>query len=426
MSVDNNTLKIATRMAPSPTGEFHIGSLRSLLFNYAFAKKHNGRFVLRIEDTDRKREVPGAVGRILEIIKEYGLSYDEGPQKDGGYGPYTQSERVNLYHEYIDRLIQNRHAYHCFCSSQRLEDLRKKASESGKNFKYDRYCIHLSPEEVDRRIKNGESYVVRLRVPDHQDIVFHDEILGNICINSSEVDDQVLMKSDGFPTYHLAVVVDDHLMNISHVMRGVEWLPSTPKQIILYKYFGWEAPKFCHLPNLKRVGGTKKLSKREGDVFAIDFLKKGYLPEAVLNFIMFLGWNPRTENEFYTLDGFVKDFSIEGLQRTDLVSFNTEKLDWFNKEYIKKLSETELLEKIRYWSSRFNQHTLLPELEKKMSNESILQVIKLISERMTTLSDFNSLVDYFIEKPSYDKNLVSKYSSFIKLPYKIDKLFCFR
>lgn len=404
------THKISTRMAPSPTGELHIGSLRTILFNYALAKKSKGRFVLRIEDTDKKREVPGATGRILEMMQEFGLSYDEGPKKDGGFGPYIQSERLNIYREYIDRLIQHQQAYYCFCTPERLDEYRKKASESGKSFKYDRHCLNLSSLQVSERLQRGDNYVIRMKVPDSREIVFHDEILGDISINSKEVDDQVLMKSDGYPTYHFAVVVDDYLMQITHVMRGVEWLPSTPKQVLLYEYFGWDVPKFCHLPNLKSVGGTKKLSKREGDVHAVSFLKKGYLPEAIINFIMFLGWNPGTEKEMYTIDEFVNDFSLDGIQKTDLVSFNYEKLDWFNKEYIKQLSPEILLDRIKYWSSRFNEFTLLPELEKVLDSSSILKVMKLISERLVTFSDFNSLVDYFVKKPNYDSNLVFKYS----------------
>jgi glutamyl-tRNA synthetase len=403
--------QIITRMAPSPTGELHIGGLRTLLFNYALAKKNNGVFILRIEDTDQKRLVAGATSRILEVLKEYGLEYDEGPEKEGDFGPYIQSERLNIYREFVDKLLASGHAYYCFCSQDRISKLRSEANSQNIPFKYDRYCMDLAENVINEKINEGSIFTVRLKVPDNEDISFNDEILGKITINSNEIDDQVLLKSDGFPTYHMAVVVDDYLMRVSHVLRGVEWLPSTPKQVLLYRYLEWEAPKFAHLPNLKRVGSNKKLSKREGDVHAIDFLRIGYLPEAVLNFIMFLGWNPKTEKEIYSLEEFVNDFDISGLQKTDLVSFNTEKLDWYNKEYLKKLSSDDLNKRITYWSRRFNQPCLLDELNGSYSQNNVLEILNLVKERMITFSDFNGLIDYFLNEPNYDKYLVSKYSN---------------
>jgi len=356
-------MTVRTRIAPSPTGEFHIGGLRTLLYNYAWAKKNKGSFIIRIEDTDRNRFVEGATARILEVIKEYGLDWDEGPVKEGPFGPYIQSERLNIYREYVDRLLATKKAYHCFCTPERLESLREEYQSQNKTFKYDRHCLNLNEVEVKNRIESGHNYVVRMLVPENELITFNDLILGEISIPSNEVDDQVLLKSDGFPTYHLAVVVDDSLMKITHVLRGVEWLPSTPKHVLLYRAFGFSEPNFGHLPNLKNLGSNKKMSKRDGSVYAIDFLKEGYLPEAMLNFLMFLGWNPGTEKEIYSLEEFINDFEISKIHQTDMVSFNKEKLDWYNNQYLWKITNEEYLERLKYWSNRFNMPCLLQDLK---------------------------------------------------------------
>ncbi len=279
------TMNVRTRMAPSPTGEYHIGHIRTVLFNYAFAKAFKGKFIIRIEDTDRERFVEGAVDRILDVIKDYGLGWDEGPRIGGEFAPYVQSERLDLYKKYAIQLVNSGHAYYCFCTPERLDVLRKEQQEQKMPVtKYDKHCSHLSKDEISTRLTKGEQYVIRLKVPENTQIDFHDEVLGDLSINSNDIDDTVLLKSDGYPTYHLAVVIDDHLMHISHVMRGIDWLPSTPKHVLLYRAFGWESPKLIHLPNLKEKGDNKKLSKRFGSVFAISFLEEGYLPEALINF----------------------------------------------------------------------------------------------------------------------------------------------
>lgn len=404
-------MTIRTRIAPSPTGEFHIGGLRTLLYNYAWAKKNDGNFVIRIEDTDRNRFVEGATSRILEVIKEYGLDWDEGPVKEGPFGPYIQSERLNIYREYVERLLVAKKAYYCFCSSERLDNLRNEYQSQNKTFKYDRHCLNLNEVEIKNRIDAGQNYVVRMLVPENEVITFNDLVLGEISIPSNEIDDQVLLKSDGYPTYHLAVVVDDFLMKISHVLRGVEWLPSTPKHILLYRAFGFSEPSFGHLPNLKNLGANKKMSKRDGSVYAIDFLKEGYLPEAMLNFLMFLGWNPGTEKEIYSLEEFIKDFDISKIHQTDMVSFNKEKLDWYNNQYLWKITNEEYLERLKYWSNRFNMPCLLQDLKNKYSHESILRIISLVKERVNIFSDFDKSIDYFISDPKVDSLVLSKYTN---------------
>jgi glutamyl-tRNA synthetase len=404
-------MSVRTRIAPSPTGEFHVGGLRTLLFNYAWAKKNNGQFLIRIEDTDRSRFVDGATNRILEVIKEYGLDWDEGPIKGGENGPYIQSERLNIYREYIQRLLESKNAYYCFCTPDRLEKLREQYASENKTFKYDRYCLSLNAVEVNTRIDSGEKYVIRLRVPENELVTYEDVVLGEISVPTNEIDDQVLMKSDGYPTYHFAVVVDDYLMKITHVLRGVEWLPSTPKHILLYRFFGFPLPKFGHLPNLKNLGSSKKMSKRDGSVFAIDFLKEGYLPEAMLNFLMFLGWNPGTEKEIYSLEEFIYDFDLSKIHQTDLVSFNKEKLDWFNNQYLWKLTNEEFLERLKYWSHRFNTPCLLNDLSEIYSHLQLVKIISLIKERITIFSDFDRSVDYFINSPQVDSLVLGKYSN---------------
>lgn len=404
-------MTVRTRIAPSPTGEFHIGGLRTLLYNYAWAKKNKGSFIIRIEDTDRNRFVEGATARILEVIKEYGLDWDEGPVKEGSFGPYIQSERLNIYREYVDRLLATKKAYHCFCTPERLDSLREEYQSQNKTFKYDRHCLNLNEVEVKNRIESGHNYVVRMLVPENELITFNDLILGEISIPSSEVDDQVLLKSDGFPTYHLAVVVDDSLMKITHVLRGVEWLPSTPKHVLLYRAFGFSEPNFGHLPNLKNLGSNKKMSKRDGSVYAIDFLKEGYLPEAMLNFLMFLGWNPGTEKEIYSLEEFINDFEISKIHQTDMVSFNKEKLDWYNNQYLWKITNEEYLERLKYWSNRFNMPCLLQDLKNRYSHEKILRIISLIKERVNIFSEFDKSVDYFLLDPNIDSLVINKYSN---------------
>jgi len=394
-------------MAPSPTGEYHIGHIRTLLYDYAFAKKNNGKFIIRIEDTDRGRYVEGAVDRILDVIKDYGFSWDEGPRVGGPYGPYLQSERLELYKKYAMELVEKGFAYYCFCTTERLDALREEQRKQGMpTTKYDRHCLKLSKEEIQKNLDEGKSYVIRLRVPENEIISFNDEVLGEVKINSNDLDDQVLLKADGFPTYHLGVVVDDHLMEISHIIRGIDWLPSTPKHILLYKYFGWELPTYVHLPNLKELGANQKLSKRFGSVAAIEFLQEGYVPEALVNFIMFLGWNPGGEKEIYSLEEFIRDFTIERIHKTDLVSFDRQKLLWMNGHYIRNYSDEKLLEVLDKWAKKFDVKLLGTD----KSKEYRMKVLGLIKYRIKKLNEHNSLVDYFFDYVSPQKDLLLSYT----------------
>ena len=393
--------QIRTRMAPSPTGEYHVGHIRTVLYDYALAKKNNGKFIIRIEDTDQKRFIEGSTDRILDVIKDYGLNWDEGPRVGGPHEPYFQSQRLAIYKKYAFELVEKRAAYYCFCSEDRLEKLREEQQANGAAVtKYDRHCLNIHTDEIARKLASGEKYVIRLKVPDNEIIAFTDAVLGEISFNSKDVDDQVLLKSDGFPTYQLAVVIDDHLMEISHILRGNDWIPSTPKHILVYKAFGWEVPVHAHLPNLKEKDGSKKLSKRFGAVSAAGFLEEGYLPEALWNFLMFLGWNPGTEKEIYSLDEFVQDFSLERLQKTDLVAFDRDRLLWMNGHYIRSRSASALWEIIRAWAQKYV--TSLP------SSDNILTIVELVKERMRTLSEFKSLTHYFFENPSVDRELLVK------------------
>lgn len=399
-------MTVRTRMAPSPTGEYHPGHIRTVLYNFALAKQNGGQFILRIEDTDQGRYVEGAADRILSVIKDYGLSWDEGPQVEGPYAPYFQSQRLEIYKKYAKELVEKDAAYYCFCSSERLSEMRKKQQEAKLPVtKYDRTCRTLTKEEVKKKLEAGESFVVRQKVPDNETITFHDEVLGDISINSNDVEDGVLLKSDGFPTYHLAVVVDDYLMKITHVMRGCDWIPSTPKHVLLYKAFGWDLPKYIHLPNLKEVGSNSKLSKRFGAVEAIGFLEEGYLPEAMLNFLMLIGWNPGTEKEIYSLEEFVKDFSIERLHKTDLVAFDREKLLWMNGFYIRNLASSDLYERLLKWEEKFKK-----EYAKNLDKELVIKSLDLVKDRMKKLSDYKDLVDYFFVEVKANKELLEKFS----------------
>lgn len=405
-------MDVRTRMAPSPTGEYHIGHIRTVLYDYAYAKKFNGKFIIRIEDTDRERYVEGAIDRILDVIMDYGFSWDEGPRVGGPYAPYIQSERLSLYKKYAEELIEKGAAYYCFCTPERLDKLREEQKAAGLAVtKYDRHCLSLSKDEIEKKIASGEKYVIRLKVPDNRIITFKDEVWGDISINSNDLDDQVLLKSDGFPTYQLAVVIDDHLMKVSHILRGNDWLPSTPKHVLLYEAFGWELPKHIHLPNLKELGEGKKLSKRYGSVAAIDFLKEGYLKEALVNFLMFLGWNPGTEKEIYSLDEFINDFSIEKIHKTDLVVFDREKLLWYNGYYIRNFSSEELLKKIEKWADKFG----VDLVSNNSSADYNKKVLDLVKDRMKLLSDFNTLSYFFYSFVKADETFLTSFTTdFVK------------
>jgi nondiscriminating glutamyl-tRNA synthetase len=342
MSASKNK-KIRTRFAPSPTGFLHIGGLRTALYEYLLAKQNKGDFILRVEDTDQTREVEGAVESLLKSLLWAGVEPDEGVLLDktgkitekGKFGPYTQSKRLDIYTKYAKELLANKKAYHCFCSSERLSQLRKDQQAAGKPTHYDKKCLSLTEEEVKSKIESGEGYVVRMNVEPGKKIEFVDGVRGRISFNTSDVDDQVILKSDGFPTYHLASVVDDHLMEITHVVRGEEWLPSTPKHILLYQALDWQAPEFIHI-SLILNKDKSKLSKRQGDVSVEDYMAQGYLPEALVNFISLLGWNPGTEQEIFSIDELIKIFDIAKLHRAGAV-LDRDKLDWMNGEYIRSL-----------------------------------------------------------------------------------------
>lgn len=330
---------VRTRFAPSPTGYMHIGNLRAALYAYLFAKHHQGTFILRIEDTDQQREVEGAVDKIYQSMQMAGLKYDEGPDVGGDFGPYIQSQRKQMYRPYADQLVDNGRAYYCFCTAERLNDLREQAEKNGGTFKYDGHCSHTPKEEARARAAAGEPFVIRLKVPTEGVSSFEDAVYGTISVENSTLDDMVLLKSDGLPTYNFANVVDDHLMGITHVMRGSEYLSSTPKYDLVYEGFGWEKPKYIHLPSIMK-DATRKLSKRYGDPSFEDLLNQGFIQPAIINYIALLGWNPGTNQEMFTLEELEQAFSVEGLHKSPSI-FDTAKLTWFNAEYIRKMDEAE-------------------------------------------------------------------------------------
>ena len=400
-------MSIRTRIAPSPTGSVHIGNLRTSLYDYALAKANNGQFILRIEDTDRERYIEGAVDKVLDLHEYMGLKWDEGPRVGGPYAPYIQSERLGIFKKHALKLIEKRHAYYCFCTKEQLEVSKKKQRDSGiAATKYNKNCLELSEDQVKKMLADGAEYVIRLNVPPNEEVTWKDEVYGEITVSTNDLDDQILIKSDGFPTYHLAVVVDDHLMNVTHVMRGNDWIPSTPKHILLYRFFGWDLPLYIHLPNLREKEGNKKLSKRFGSVSVEEFLREGYLPEALLNFLMLLGWNPGTEKEIYSLEEFVVDFSIKGIQKTDLVCFDREKLLWFNGMYIRTLSDKALYNEIEKWAEKFD----VDLVGKSFDRGYVEQVLSLVKERMKFLGEYNDLMAYFFEEPVVELDLLAKFA----------------
>ncbi len=405
---------IRVRFAPSPTGPLHIGGVRTALFNYLFAKKHGGTFVLRIEDTDQKRFVNGAEDYITNALNWCNIPFDEGPGKDGDFGPYRQSERKHLYKQYVDLLIENNKAYYAFDTAEALDLERKNHEAKGKTFIYNWHnrtrgrlvnSLVLSKEEVAEKIANGEDYVVRFLAPQDETLELTDLIRGRIAIDTNTLDDKVLFKSDGMPTYHLANVVDDYLMNITHVIRGEEWLPSLALHQLLYNAFGWEAPEFAHLPLILKPTGKGKLSKRDGDklgfpVFPLNwedpstdsiskgYKESGYFPEAVVNFLAFLGWNPGTEQELFSLSELVEAFDMKNVNKAG-ARFDPDKTKWFNHQYMQKQS-AETLSKI------FIDTT--PEL-KAIDPDYVALVVDLIKERATFPSEFWGLSHYFFKAP---------------------------
>lgn len=415
--------KVRVRFAPSPTGPLHIGGVRTALYNYLFAKKHGGDFLLRIEDTDQNRFVEGAEQYIIDSLNWCGIPYDEGPGKDGGFGPYRQSERAHIYKEYAEKLISSGDAYYAFDTSEALDAHRKDHEEKGKTFIYNWHnrlklqnSLALSSEEVQKRLDANENYVIRFKSPESETLQLTDEIRGNMEVDSSILDDKVLFKSDGLPTYHLANIVDDHLMEITHVIRGEEWLPSLALHYLLYRAFNWEAPKFAHLPLILKPQGKGKLSKRDGDkmgfpVFPLEwkdpktgeissgYREENYDPRAVVNMLSFLGWNPGTEQEFFELEELISAFEISRVHKSG-AKFDPEKTKWFQAHYLQKTDDAVL-------ASKFMK--ILEEKGVKADLNYTTSVVTLLKERAVFVTDFWELGSYFFAAPtSYDEKALNK------------------
>lgn len=415
------TNRVRVRFAPSPTGPLHIGGVRTALFNYLFAKKNNGDFLLRIEDTDQNRYVPGAEKYIVESLEWLNIPFDEGPGKEGNTGPYRQSERKEIYREYADQLIKSGHAYYAFDTPEELDNQRKETEKKGETFIYNwsnrmnlKNSLVLSEEETRKKLEAGENYVIRFKSPENEILTMNDIIRDEITVNTNILDDKVLFKSDGMPTYHLANIVDDHLMEISHVIRGEEWLPSLPLHILLYRSFGWEAPQFAHLPLILKPTGSGKLSKRDGDkmgfpVFPLEwksaegeisagYREDGYIPEAVINMLALLGWNPGTEQEIFSLKELIEIFDLNRVQKGG-AKFNPEKTKWFQNQYFQKLDDSQI-------AIQFKKY-----LENKgvSSEVNIDTVVQLLKERATFIRDLWEQGSFFFETPeSYDEKAFKK------------------
>lgn len=412
---------VRVRFAPSPTGPLHIGGVRTCLYNYLFAKKHNGKLLLRIEDTDQTRFVPGAEEYIIEAFDWLGIEFDEGVHVGGPHAPYKQSERMELYREFADLLIQRAWAYYAFDTPQELEQRRKEAEAQKSTFQYDTQTrsslcnsLTLSPEEVKERLKGD--YVIRFKHPENQDITLNDLIRGEVVINTRILDDKVLFKSDGLPTYHLANIVDDHLMEITHVIRGEEWLPSAPLHVMLYRAFEWEAPQFAHLPLLLKPDGNGKLSKRDGDrlgfpVFPLEwkdpvtqeissgYRESGYLPEAVINMLALLGWNPGNDQEVMSMEELIEQFSLDKVSKSG-AKFDLDKARWFNHHYIQLCEEEQLASPL---------FLILKEKEIEASEEQVLKVISLVKERVYFMTEWWEQVHYFFVAPTeYNPDVIKK------------------
>ena len=386
-------MEIRTRFAPSPTGYMHIGNLRTALYEYLIAKSQGGKFILRIEDTDQERLVEGATEIIYSTMRMTGMHHDEGPDIGGAYGPYVQSERMGMYMGYAKELVEKGEAYYCFCTKERLETLKENNAEGSAFAKYDRHCYYLSKEEIQAKLDAGEPFVIRQKMPDEGTTAFTDVVYGEITVENKELDDQILMKADGFPTYNFANVVDDHLMEITHVVRGSEYLSSTPKYNLLYKAFGWGAPVYVHLPAVMR-DANHKLSKRHGDKSFEDLVREGYLVEAIVNYIALLGWSPSDNTEIFTLKELEEKFDIAGLSKSPSI-FDIKKLTWMNGEYMKAMD--------------FEKFYALAEPKlKEALGESQLDLRKiaaLLKKRLETLNDIPKLVEFFKELPEYGTEL---------------------
>ncbi|MFV0305841.1 MAG: glutamate--tRNA ligase [Moheibacter sp.] len=413
--------EIRVRFAPSPTGPLHIGGVRTALFNYLFAKHHGGKFLLRIEDTDQNRFVEGAEQYIIDALNWLGLTPDEGVGFGGNYAPYRQSERKDIYAQYVQQLIESNYAYYAYDTPEELSKLRSEAEKQGETFIYNTHnrnqlnnSLSLTKQEIEKKITSGEPYVIRFKIPENQTVLLDDLIRGKISIDSNTLDDKILYKSDGMPTYHFANIVDDHLMKITHVIRGEEWLPSLALHELLYKAFDWEAPKFAHLPLILKPEGKGKLSKRDGDkhgfpVFPLEwktgegiakgYREEGYLPEAVVNMLALLGWNPGTEQEIFAMEELIAQFLLEKVSKSG-ARFNPEKAIWFNHQYIQQKPPEGLL-------PEFKQ--ILKENSVEALDEFNLKIIDLLKERANFVKDIFTQGEFFYKAPSlYDEKAVKK------------------
>jgi glutamyl-tRNA synthetase len=396
--------KVRTRFAPSPTGFMHVGNLRSALYAYLFAKQNNGEFILRIEDTDLERYVEGAVDVIYNTLKEAGITFDEGPNEGGKCGPYVQSQRQDIYLEYAHKLIANKTAYYCFCDKERLESL---ADANGIK-KYDKLCLHLSKQEIQEKLDNKVPYVIRQDMPTTGVSEFDDLVFGHVKIENKELEDQILIKSEGMPTYNFANVVDDHLMGITHVMRGNEYLSSTPKYNLLYEAFGWEKPHYIHLTPIMK-DETRKLSKRYGDSYFGDFIKKGYLPHAIVNYIALLGWSPKENEEKFTMDQLIEKFSLSGLSKSGSI-FDEKKMKWLNGEYIKELEFDVFMEKATPFFNNSQIKGLYDYSKLGKLLQSRIEMFSEIPEKVDFLAHFEKFENelYFNKKLKLDDQIAKK------------------
>ena len=388
-------MKIRTRYAPSPTGKMHVGNLRSALYEFLIAKHDNGSFMLRIEDTDQERYVEGATEIIYRTLEKTGLKHDEGPDKDGGYGPYVQSERMKtgIYMKYAKELIEKGEAYYCFCDKARLDTLKTSVDDEGKTIVvYDKHCLHLSKEEIDANLKAGKPFVIRQNIPNEGTTTFHDELYGDITVENAELDDMILIKSDGYPTYNFANVVDDHTMNITHVVRGNEYLSSSPKYVRLYEAFGWEVPVYIHLP-LITDENHKKLSKRSGHASFEDLIEQGFVTEAIVNYVALLGWSPEDNNEIFTLDELIEKFDYRRISKSPAV-FDIVKLRWMNGEYIKAMDFDAFYEQ----ALPYIDETIKRPIDKK-------KVAEIVKTRIEVFPDIPELIDFLEEVPEFDQEM---------------------
>ncbi len=391
------TAPVRVRFAPSPTGFPHVGGIRTALFNWLFARHHGGAFIIRIEDTDVARKVEGAVAALTSSLKWLGMDWDEGPGVDGKYGPYYQSQRLALYRDAAERLIAQSNAYKCYCSSERLEEMRKEQMARKQPSGYDRRCRDLTPEERSAKEAAGITPVVRFKVPREGQTRFHDLIRGDVVFDNANIDDFVMLKSDGYPTYHLANVVDDHAMEISHVLRAEEWLSSTPRHLLMYQALAYEPPLFAHLPDVLGAD-RKKLSKRHGDVAITEYIEGGYLPDAIINFLTLLGWSKDDKTDLMSRSDIIASFSLERVSKTAAI-FNVEKLDWMNGVYIRSLTIEDLSNKILPFLDKY----LPPEVKRPLDVNYVRQIVPLIRERINTLKDAAAYADFFfIDKLEYD------------------------